>query len=121
MTLAMKCALLFSVLTLGLGVSAGPCDGEIWPDDKGVHINAHGGGVMWHEGRYFWYGEHKGLGKAGNVAHGTAVHCYSSADLRRWKDEGAALMTEKGEGHDLEEGCVIERPKVISFQRVRDN
>ncbi len=24
--------------------------GEIWPDDKGVHINAHGGGVMEYKG-----------------------------------------------------------------------
>ena len=20
--------------------------GEVWPDDKGVHINAHGGGIL---------------------------------------------------------------------------
>lgn len=40
MILAMKCASLFSVLALGLGASARPCDGEIWPDDNGVHINA---------------------------------------------------------------------------------
>lgn len=113
MILAMKCALLFSVLALGLGVSARPCDGDLWPDDKGVHINAHGGGVMWHEGRYYWYGEHKISGDAGNVAQGIAVHCYSSTNLTEWIDEGGVLMTEKGEGHDLEEGCVIERPKVI--------
>lgn len=27
--------------------------GEIWPDDKGVHINAHGGGVLLHDGVYY--------------------------------------------------------------------
>jgi hypothetical protein len=27
--------------------------GEVWPDDKGVHINAHGGGILFHEGTYF--------------------------------------------------------------------
>ena len=31
--------------------------GEIWPDDKGVHVNAHGGGVIYHDGTYYWYGE----------------------------------------------------------------
>ena len=31
--------------------------GEVWPDDKGEHINAHGGNVMYHEGTYYWYGE----------------------------------------------------------------
>lgn len=24
--------------------------GEIWPDNNGEHINAHGGGVMYHDG-----------------------------------------------------------------------
>ena len=112
----MQKILLFVSCLASVGIAEARMDlwsGGLWPDDNGVHINAHGGGVMWHEGRYYWYGEHKGPGKAGNVAHGTAVHCYSSADLRRWKDEGAVLTTEKGEGHDLEEGCVIERPKVV--------
>lgn len=38
--------------------------GEIWPDDKGVHINAHGGGVLLHDGVYYWFGEHKTAGRA---------------------------------------------------------
>ena len=33
--------------------------GEIWPDNEGVHINAHGGGVLFHEGTYYWFGENK--------------------------------------------------------------
>ena len=24
--------------------------GELWPDNNGEHINAHGGGVMYHDG-----------------------------------------------------------------------
>ena len=24
--------------------------GEIWPDDRGEHINAHGGGILVHDG-----------------------------------------------------------------------
>ena len=88
-------------------------NGGVWADDQGVHVNAHGGGVIWHEGRYYWYGEHKVGGIAGNVAHGSAVHCYSSINLVDWTDEGAALLTEMREGHDIEDGCVIERPKVV--------
>ena len=30
------------------------CSGEIWLDDQGVHINAHGGGMLYHEGTYYW-------------------------------------------------------------------
>ena len=37
----------------------------IWPDHNGVHINAHGGGVLHHDGVYYWYGEHKIEGHAG--------------------------------------------------------
>jgi hypothetical protein len=33
--------------------------GEIWPGNNGVHINAHGGGILFHDGKYYWYGEHK--------------------------------------------------------------
>ena len=39
--------------------------GALWPDDHGTHINAHGGGVMWHAGVYYWFGEHKIAGEAG--------------------------------------------------------
>ena len=33
--------------------------GEIWPDTDGKPINAHGGGILFHEGTYYWYGEIK--------------------------------------------------------------
>ena len=28
-----------------------------WPDDKGTHINAHGGSIMYRSGKYYWFGE----------------------------------------------------------------
>ena len=86
--------------------------GEIWPDDNGVHINAHGGGILVEGDTYYWYGEHKTEGTAGNVAH-VGVHCYSSKDLYNWKDEGIALAVTHEEDSDIREGMVIERPKVI--------
>jgi hypothetical protein len=33
--------------------------GELWLDNHGVPINAHGGGLIFHQGRYYWFGEHK--------------------------------------------------------------
>ena len=61
---------LLIILTLALCARAADCftPGAIWPDDKGVHINAHGGGVLFHDGRYYWFGEHKVAGEAGNQA-----------------------------------------------------
>ena len=86
--------------------------GEIWPDDHGVHINAHGGGVLFHEGVYYWFGEHKIGGTAGNAAH-VGVHVYSSRDLYAWKDEGIALKVSEDPASEIVKGCVLERPKVL--------
>jgi len=86
--------------------------GELWPDNNGVHINAHGGGILLHEGTYYWFGEHKIEGTAGNAAH-VGVHCYSSTDLYNWKDEGIALAVSDDPASDIVKGNVIERPKVI--------
>ncbi|MCG8307367.1 MAG: family 43 glycosylhydrolase [Cytophagales bacterium] len=86
--------------------------GAIWGDNNGVHINAHGGGILLMGDVYYWYGEHKIEGEAGNRAH-VGVHCYSSKDLYNWKDEGIALSVVNQSGHDIEKGCILERPKVI--------
>jgi len=86
--------------------------GEPWPDDNGVHINAHGGGVLFHDGLYYWFGEHKIEGNAGNVAH-VGVHCYLSRDLYNWKDEGVALRVSGDPASEIADGCILERPKVI--------
>src|SRR5665647_3642849 len=64
--------------------------GEIWKDNKSVHINAHGGGILYQKGIYYWYGEHKIEGEIGNTAQ-VGVHCYTSTDLYNWKDEGIVL------------------------------
>lgn len=87
--------------------------GEIWLDNTEVHINAHGGGILYDGGRYYWFGEHKTEGEAGNRAN-VGVHCYSSDDLYNWIDEGIALTVEpEGSGSPIEKGCILERPKVI--------
>ena len=83
--------------------------GEIWPDDRGEHINAHGGGMAY-EGTYYWYGEHKADTTSSAYV---GVTCYSSPNLTDWKYEGVALSVVDEPGHDIERGCVLERPKVI--------
>jgi hypothetical protein len=94
------------------------CPGELWPDNNGVHINAHGGGVLFHDGVYYWFGEHKIEGEAGNVAH-IGVHVYSSRDLYRWKDEGIALSVVDDPASPIVRGCILERPKVIFSARTK--
>ena len=84
--------------------------GQLWLDDRGVHINAHGGGVMCQDGTYYWYGEHKS--DSTSCAY-VGVTCYSSKNLTDWKYEGVALKVDTLKGSDLEAGCILERPKVI--------
>jgi beta-xylosidase len=86
--------------------------GEIWPDTDGVHINAHGGGVTFHDGVYYWFGEHKVAGEIGNTAQ-VGVGCYSSTDLHRWTNRGIALAVSDDPQSPIVRGCVLERPKVI--------
>lgn len=87
--------------------------GEIWKDNNGVHINAHGGGFIKYDNKYYWFGEFKVAGRIGNSAQ-VGVQCYSSSDLYNWKDEGTSLKVVEGDpAHDITKGCVLERPKVI--------
>lgn len=84
--------------------------GGVWNDVDGEYINAHGGGILVHDGKYYWFGEHRPA-KGSSMEVGVA--CYSSADLCNWKYEGVALHTANEAGHDIEKGCIMERPKVI--------
>ena len=84
--------------------------GKIWPDEDGKHINAHGGGILKYDGTYYWFGEHK-ADRTSNALVG--VTCYSSKDLLNWRNCGVALSVTDERGHDIERGCVLERPKVI--------
>jgi hypothetical protein len=92
--------------------------GELWPDDQGVPINAHGGGILLHEGVYYWFGEHKVAGEAGNKAE-VGVHVYSSRDLYNWKDGGIALAVSEDPGSEIAKGCILERPKVLYNAKTR--
>ena len=86
--------------------------GTLWPDDRGTHINAHGGGILFHEGAYYWFGEHKIAGGAGNRAH-VGVHVYRSENLTDWTDAGIAFSVSDDPASEIARGCILERPKVI--------
>lgn len=86
--------------------------GELWPDTAGVPINAHGGGFLFHDGTYFWFGEFKTEGEAGNRAN-VGISVYSSKDLYQWKNGGIALKVSDDPDSDIARGCILERPKVL--------
>ena len=86
----------------------------VWLDSNRKRINAHGGGVLFYENVYYWYGEHKLEGKSEAQFADGGIHCYSSIDLTNWKDEGIVLSVDyKNEKSDIAYGCILERPKII--------
>ena len=84
--------------------------GELWPDDSGRHINAHGGGIMKYGDTWYWFGENKDDRTSDALV---GVMCYASKDLVNWRNCGVALSVSEQRGHDIERGCILERPKVI--------
>lgn len=96
--------------------------GETWNDTEGNPINAHGGGILYHEGIYYWYGEYKtgvttlypNQGWECYRTEVTGISCYSSKDLMNWSFENIVLKAvENDSTHDLHTTKVLERPKVI--------
>ena len=99
--------------------------GEVWNDTDGNPINAHGGGILYHNGKYYWYGEYK---KGKTVLPDwatwecyrtdvTGVSCYSSPDMVNWTFEGIVLPAEEDASSDLHPSKVLERrPIQISRQ-----
>jgi beta-xylosidase len=82
--------------------------GPQWLDTDGNPINCHGGGFLFFNKTYYWFGEFKVARRSGHIG----VACYSSTDLYNWKNNGEVLSTTP-DGGDISDGCVIERPKVI--------
>lgn len=83
---------------------------NVWKDNSGNYINAHGGGILSYNNKYYWFGEHR---PEKGFSTQVGVNCYSSDDLRNWKYERVALAVSEEKGSDIERGCIMERPKVI--------
>lgn len=108
---------------LALNQSALIVSGEKWLDTDGNMINAHGGGVLYHNGTYYWYGEYKGDSTYWNPkvpgwecyrTEAGGVSCYSSQNLVDWKFERVVLQPDTVDiNSDLHYSNVLERPKVI--------
>ncbi|RYP81019.1 hypothetical protein DL770_006009 [Monosporascus sp. CRB-9-2] len=82
--------------------------GARWRDTEGNLVNAHAGGIMVEDGKFWWYGEYKIEGQE----EGGGVSVYSSEDLATWEYHGIAL--EPVEGHPyISPDMIIQRPKVV--------
>jgi hypothetical protein len=88
--------------------------GELWYDTDSNIINAHGGGILFHQGVYYWFGEYRyGYDRPPQQHASPGVSCYSSTDLYNWTFRGIVMKTVEEQGNDIERGAIVERPKVI--------
>jgi hypothetical protein len=91
--------------------AAGPqtiSPGEIWPDDRGQHIQAHGGGILKLGDTYYWFGEDRAKD---NDPAKRYVSCYASKDLAHWSFRNQVIKL--GDPENFGRGWVLERPKVF--------
>ena len=98
------------VLAAAAGVAAAPPvikPGEPWPDNRGHHIQAHGGGIIKLRDTWFWFGEDRSQGLDPAQRY---VGCYSSKDLVHWTFRRQIAFPDP---EDLGPGWVLERPKVF--------
>jgi beta-xylosidase len=81
--------------------------GAVWPDDRGQHVQAHGGGIIKVGDTYYWFGEDRGQT---NNRHLRCVGCYASPDLVHWTFHNQVVKADDPAG--LGRGWILERPKV---------
>ncbi len=82
--------------------------GEPWLDNRGLPIQAHGGGIIRHGRRFYWFGEDRSRDNAPDAGF---VAGYSSDDLMHWHYEGQVFRLENPDG--LGAPFILERPKVF--------
>ena len=81
--------------------------GDLWLDNKGEHIQAHGGGIIKVGKTYYWFGEDRGKENDPSMRY---VACYSSKDLVNWEFRNQVFKPVSIDG--ISEGLIVERPKV---------
>ena len=88
--------------------------GALWYYNNNELINAHGGGILFANNKYFLFGEKRGKAKQ------EGVNVYSSKDLYNWTFEGLALSPNYTDSlSDIANGCLMERPKVIYNKKTK--
>jgi beta-xylosidase len=88
--------------------------GQLWLDTSGKPIQAHGGGVIFDQGTYYWLGEDKvSNSQSGHGIHFQGVRCYASKDLYNWKNQGIALAAAHNVKSEIDFRRVCGGPQVI--------
>jgi hypothetical protein len=103
---------LFAPATFVMPTTINP--GEIWLDNRGQHVQAHGGGILRAGDVYYWFGEDRSRGLDPAKRY---VSCYSSQDLVHWTFRSRVIQLADPEGFGPT--WVLERPKVFYNAKTR--
>ncbi len=90
--------------------------GTLWLDTDGHVINAHGGSMLYHDGTYYWFGEHREQFSTETLV---GFSCYSSTDLMNWENRGIVLPVCKEGGKPLSKGAIMEQPRVAYNKKTK--
>ena len=90
--------------------------GETWPDNRGQHIQAHGGGVIQVGDTWYWFGEDRGNETTETKPHERYVSCYASRDLIHWEFRNK-VAGGPPPVPELKAPYVLERPKVFHNEK----
>jgi hypothetical protein len=82
--------------------------GEVWPDDRGKHIQAHGGGIIKLADTWYWFGEERSQDNERGMRY---VGCYSSTNLANWTFRNKVMK--QADPENFGRTWVLERPKVF--------
>lgn len=88
--------------------------GGLWLDDRGKHVQAHGGGITKLGDNYYWFGEDRSPDNDPNFRY---VSCYVSKDLVNWKFRKQVIKMSDPENIGV--GWVLERPKVFYNRKTK--
>ena len=82
--------------------------GALWPDHRGEHVQAHGGGIIKLDDTYYWFGEQRAQDLDRSKRY---VSCYSSKDLVNWTFRNNVLA--QFDPEEFGPRWILERPKVF--------
>lgn len=92
--------------------------GRVWLDTKKERIQAHGAGMFYEDGTYYWYGEDKSHTRKKGKLWTWGIRCYTSKDLCNWEDRGHIIEPEPEDKESIfHPNRRMDRPHIIKNDR----
>ena len=93
--------------------------GKPWFDTDGNRIQAHGGSIIYVDGKFYLYGENKEKTLPASGIWHWGVRLYSSEDLYNWKSEGIIFKASEDEDSPVHFAQYLDRPHIIYNEKTK--